>query len=123
MTPCDPTRFLPIETSNASGSGQHWFSPPPGKPGETIFFVGFHRFGTFGTEELPEPILKRLICHALLQRISDDALSEAIESLSDMYEFYRHPPLQPPALPVPTSISVRMGPGYVRPVFPVAEEE
>ncbi|MGH7173119.1 MAG: hypothetical protein ACRELF_00085 [Gemmataceae bacterium] len=88
-----------------------------------MFVLGFHLVGTSGKVDLPEPILNRLLCHGLLQRLPDDALSEAMESLFGMYEFYRLPRYVPPP-PLPRkSIPVRMGPGYVRPVFPVTEEE
>lgn len=88
-----------------------------------MFVLGFHLLGTSGTVELPEPILKRLVCHALVQRLPEEGLDEAVQSLIDMNEFYRLPPyVPPPALPR-KSIPVRMGPGYVRPVFPVMEEE
>jgi hypothetical protein len=87
-----------------------------------MFVLGFHLFGTSGKVDLPEPILNRLLCHGLLQRLPDEALSEAMELLCGMYEFYRRPPSQPPALPAPMSIPVRMLPSVVRPVYPVTEE-
>lgn len=94
-----------------------------GQPGEALFALGLYLFGTFGTAELPEPILKRLLCHALLQRLPDEGLDEAAESLFNMNEFYRLPHYAPPPPLLGKSLTVQMGPGYVRPVFPVTEEE
>jgi hypothetical protein len=124
MRPCSHTPYLPFEISGTGDPGQHWFFPRLGQPGEVPFAVlGLHLFGTSDTTELPEPILKRLLCHALLQRLPDEGLDEAVESLLTMNEFYRLPSYVPPP-PLPRkSTPVRMGPGYVRPVFPVTEEE
>jgi hypothetical protein len=94
-----------------------------GQPGEALFALGLHLFGTSGTPELPEPILKRLLCHALLQRLPNEGLNEAVESLFHMNEFYRLPHYVPPPSLPRKSLTVQMGPGYVRPVFPVTEEE
>ena len=72
--------------------------------------------------KLPEPILKRLLCHALVQLIPDEGLSEMMGSLSDMNVFYRLPrAVSPPALPG-RSIPVRITGSYVEPVYPVTEE-
>lgn len=93
-----------------------------GLPGEGRFVLGFHLFGTSRTAELPEPILKRLFGHALLQLLPDEGLSEAVESLSNMNEFYRLPRHIPP-VPLPQkSIPVRMGKAILAPVYPVTEE-
>jgi hypothetical protein len=102
--------------------GQHWFYPPLGQPGEARLVVGFHLFGTSGAAELPEPILQRLLCHALLQLLPDEGLAEAVESLSDMYEFYRLPRYVPPPSLPQKSIPVRITGSYVEPVYPVTEE-
>lgn len=94
------------------------------QPGEALFAAyGLHLFGTSDTTELPEPILKRLLCHALLQRLPDEGLDEAAESLFHMNEFYRLPRYAPPPALPRKSLTVQMGAGYVRPVFPVTEEE
>jgi hypothetical protein len=123
MRLCGHIPLLRIETSDPGQWGQHWFLPPLGQSGEAMFVIGLHLFGTSGKLDLPGPILNRLLCHGLVQRLPEDALPEAVESLSEMYKFYRQPFLQQPVLPAPTSIPVRMGPAIVRPVFPVTEEE
>lgn len=123
MKQCGHAPLLRIEYEGTAGSGRHWLLPPLGQPGEAMFFVGFHLFGTSAAVELPEAILKRLFCHALLQHVPDEGLDEAVQSLFDMNEFYRLPRYVPPPLLPRKSIPVRMGAGYVRPVFPVTEEE
>lgn len=93
-----------------------------GQPGEPRFVLGLHLFGIPGTVELPELILKRLLCHALLQRLPEEGLDEAAESLFTMNEFYRLPRyVPPPALPR-QSIPVRVGKTIIPPVYPVTED-
>lgn len=84
--------------------------------------MGFHLFGTSATAELPEAVLKRLLCHALLQHLPDEGLDEAVQSLFDMNEFYRLPRYVPPP-PLPRkSIPVRIGEAIIAPVYPVTED-
>lgn len=84
--------------------------------------LGFHLFGTSGEFDLPEPVTVRLLCHALLQRLPDEALPEAVESLTGMYEFYARPRLPLPELPARPSVSARITGSYVAPVYPVTED-
>lgn len=121
MKPCVPAPYLRFEPS-AGELGQHWFLPLLGQPGEACFALGLHLFGASDTTELPDSILKRLLCHVLLQRLPDEGLDEAVESLFQMNEFYRLPRYVPPA-PLPRkSIPVRMGKSIIAPVFPVTED-
>ncbi len=122
MRPCSPRSWLLSETGEETSSEKHWLIPQMRQSGETQFVLGFHLFGTSSMAELPEPLLQRLLCHALLHLLPDEGLPEAMQSLVDMNEFYRLPRFVPPPLPQ-KSIPVRIGPGYVRPVFPVTEEE
>ena len=71
--------------------------------------------------ELPEPLLQRLLCHALLHLLPEEGLPEAMQSLVDMNEFYRLPRFVPPTLPQ-KSIPARMTGSYVEPVYPVTED-
>jgi hypothetical protein len=117
---CGPT---PSPLSEKSGPGepeQHRFSPPWNQPGEDLLAAyGFYLSGTSNRVEWLERIFKRLLCQALLQQLPD----EAVESLSHRNAFYRLPRSVPPPQPPRQSIPVQMGKGYVRPVFPVTEEE
>jgi hypothetical protein len=49
-------------------------------------------------------------------------LPEAVESLSNMYEFYRSAFATPPALIFQGSTPARITGSYVEPVYPVTEE-
>lgn len=121
MRPCGHAPFLRFEMSSGE-PGQHWFLPPLSQPSESLFALSFHLFGTADTTELPEAVLKRLLCHALLQWLPDEGLDEAAESLFHMNEFYRLPRYVPPP-PLPRkSVPVRMGKAIIAPVYPVTEE-
>lgn len=92
--------------------------------GGQSLFVGFHLFGTVDEIELPEPVITRLACHAIIQQLPEEALKEAIESLTETYAFYARPvPPPKPLPPAPKSVPVRITGSYVRPVFPVTEDE
>lgn len=97
--------------------------PPSFQEGESPFFLGFlHSIGTSDSEELSDSQLRRLLCHALLQRLPDEGLAEAMQSLADMNEFYRLPRFVPPQ-PLPQkSIPVRIGETILAPVYPVTED-
>jgi len=72
---------------------------------------------------LPEAACRRLFCHVLLARLPENALGEACESLSGMYEFYRSlPHVQPLALPRPEPIQAAWGEERERPVFQLTED-
>jgi hypothetical protein len=84
--------------------------------------VGFHFFGTSDEVDLPEALLSRLFCHALLQHLPDAGLGEAVETLSEMWRFYHEMPATP-ALPEPVPSRPVRNTGTVdAPVFPVTEE-
>ena len=48
--------------------------------------------------------------------------AEALESLGQMYQFYRVPLAQTPILPAAERIQARYGNTLVAPVYPVSEE-
>ena len=71
---------------------------------------------------LPEEVLHRLLCHAIVARLNESALSEAAESLAGIYEYYRTlPQVQPPALPASGSVAVKWGNTSERPIFHIDE--
>jgi hypothetical protein len=78
--------------------------------------------GTSGQLELPDAIKARLLCHQLLILLPDQALVEAIESLAEMWRFYRTPALDAPQLPAVDLIPASYGGTYAAPVYPVTEE-
>jgi hypothetical protein len=84
--------------------------------------VDFHLQGTSGFMEIPETVRGRLACHILLTQLPDEGIPEAVESLGQMYHFYRVPAMRMPALPAPERIHARYGDTFVAPVYPVSEE-
>ncbi len=49
--------------------------------------VSFHCLGTSGELDVPEPLKARIACHLLLSQLPDEGLSEALESLVQMWQF------------------------------------
>jgi hypothetical protein len=49
--------------------------------------IGLHWFGTSDRIEWSEPVFMRLLCHALVQRLRDEVLSDAAVCLSGIYDF------------------------------------
>jgi hypothetical protein len=86
-------------------------------------FVGFHLFGTFDEPKIPDPVLRKLLCHVLVEQLPENGLAEAVESLTGIYEYYRDQPKYLPEVPARLpSISGRITGEYVRPVAPLTEE-
>ncbi len=94
----------------------------PFETGHVEHRVSFHYQATSGEPDVPEPLRARLACHFLLSQLPDEGLSEALESLVQMWQFYRTPVVSPPALPIPAPIPAKFTETYIRPVFPVTEE-
>ena len=60
--------------------GRHlFFSSPHHADGPTLL-VGFHLFGTSDQPILPDSLVARLVCHALVQRLPESGLAEALET-------------------------------------------
>jgi hypothetical protein len=98
------------------------FSPPQARGHWVDHWVSFHVLGTSGTVDPPEPLKYRLVCDWLLTQLPDEGLPEALESLAQMWRFYRIPVTEPPMAPALASVLACWGATYVRPVFPVTEE-
>lgn len=122
MKPCVPVPSLRFEPDDQAVWGKHRLFPHLVQSGESLFVLGFHLFGTSGIAELPEPMVQRLLCHALIQRLPDEGLAEAMQSLTDTNEFYRLPRFVLPPLLPQKSIPVRITGSYVEPVYPVTED-
>jgi len=126
MLPFSQYQYLQSETEGSSSLGRHGFHLLPVLPTVRgpVFVVGFPLTGTTGDRELSEADMKRLVCYALVHRLPTTGLDEAFESLSEMYEFYSRPvpPPKPLAEPV-KKIPAKLGKTYIRPVFPIPDEE
>ncbi|CAN5912774.1 hypothetical protein BH23ACT11_BH23ACT11_09790 [soil metagenome] len=68
-------------------------------------------------------LVTRRRAHSLLEKMPDQGITEAYETLKDMYEFYasRSEAEWSPSL-VQETVSVNFVKSYDRPEFPVAEE-
>lgn len=91
--------------------------------GSSEFVLGTPPVETSDSVQIPESILIRLACHALVHRLPTEALPETIESLVELQEFYAA--RKQPALSIPSSSSrpASWGETIVRPVFPITEDE
>lgn len=67
--------------------------------------------GTTDSLELPDSIVQRLICHAMIQRLPAAILPDAIDSLTDDYETATGTKRPPRAFPGPTvrTVQARLG--------------
>jgi hypothetical protein len=120
MRPWGPTKCPLLETEGAGPRRAYFRLSKTDTVPSIIIDVPY---GTTNSFEWPETAIARLFCHAVLQKLPDNALSEAVESLAQIFEFYssNNAPM-PPKLPA-QAISARWGQGYVRPIFPVDEDE
>jgi len=64
-----------------------------------------------------ETVATRSLCQALLQQLPEEALTEAVESLLGMYEFYNVSLPTPPQSPG-KSTPVQVTGSYTEPVYP-----
>ena len=80
------------------------------------------RPGPEGKLDLCQEDHHRLECYALIARLKDHGLGEAVESLRGMVEFYAEKlPNALPQSPV-RSVRVKVGRGYTSTVPPLSEE-
>lgn len=63
----------------------------------------------------------RLLCHVLIQHLPAAAVSEALNSLAEAYDFYRSAP-PPPSLEPQQALKAKVTGNHAAPVFPVEEE-
>ena len=75
-----------------------------------------------GRSEEYIPIIRRVLCHFLLDQLPDEGLPEAYDSLGGMQDFYSEP--HPQSLPrlVEHVTAVSYGDSYERPEFRIAED-
>lgn len=115
--------FLRVETSGEGIYGQHLLLPASRGASTSRIYFGFHVIGTTANLDLSRGEQVRLLCHALIQRLDERGLGEAVESLVDMVRFFDAPPSVQRTLPTGPASPVKVGPAVVRPVCPVAEDD
>lgn len=64
----------------------------------------------------------RLFCHIIVQRLPACAFEEAVESLCQMFEFYRDSPRALPASSALPSVKAKITGRHTVPVYPITEE-
>jgi hypothetical protein len=94
----------------------------PVQGGQIEHVIRFPVLATCGVIDIPDAVKARIVCHVLLTQIPDEGMTEALESLGQMWEFYRTPVRQPPPLPAPTSKPAVRGRSYTREPFRVTED-
>lgn len=71
-----------------------------------------------------QPVLLRILCHVLVDQVSDRGLQDVCEALGESVEFYLPPVETIHRLPEPESeFKLRLGPSQVRPEFVIDDEE
>lgn len=73
-----------------------------------------------------EPLWLRVLCHVLVNRVPDDGLHEALESLSNIYEFHStiaHRAASLASLPEATGTRAKLGESFQRPAFLISDDE
>lgn len=115
---------LQFDEEGAGPPSRHTLYPLFRELGSPSLYFGLHLIGTVDHVDLPEPVVARLACHFLLQQLGDEALKDALESLTDAYSAQLAREAPPKPLPQPTrTVKARVGKSVVRPVFPITDEE
>lgn len=99
MTPFGQVPCFHVETYGGGYNGRHLLLPTVKGASGGQSYIGLHWVGTTGDWTPSETELVRLYCHALLQRLPDEALRDAMEYLTTDYEFYQaqlNPPMRFP---------------------------
>lgn len=72
------------------------------------------------TQKLP---LAKLLCHKIVDHISEQGMPELCESMADIYDFdLKRAQYQHQALPHRESVPAKLGKSYQRPSFQITEE-
>ena len=95
----------------------------PHRNGYVEHSFAFHGLGTSGDIDVPDSVKARLLCCWMVYMLPERGLTEAVESLSDLYEFHSRAVELPKLTPPPKSVPVRIGKTIVRPVYPITEED
>ena len=123
-TQCDPTLFK--EVVQTAGTEQQfslrWQQDISGARFSHI--VSFPPQGTSKEPNYRETLKLRILCHFFLNLIPDEGLLELCESMSEIFDFYNNRvSFQPQASLGNVSVRGRLGQSYVRPEFPIADEQ
>jgi hypothetical protein len=94
----------------------------PVQGGQIEHVITFPLLATSGVIDIPDDVKARIVCHVLLTQIPDEGMTEALETLGQMWEFYRTRVRQRPPLPAPTSKPALRGRAYTREPFHVTED-
>ena len=116
-----PWLFQVIETTDAEPR-LHWLMRPRASGAGSHYFVSFHALGTGSVIDLPEATRARLACHFILTQLPDQGLSEALDTLAEMWRFYADRTPGHAELPAPSPMTATLEPPYERPAFSVGEE-
>jgi hypothetical protein len=95
---------------------------PVEEAGATNFRVSIHFSGTTNELEVPAAMGTRILCHLLVSQIPERGLAEALESLFEMWRFYREPVPKLIEPPRPQSLPAKLGATYDRPPFHITED-
>ncbi len=118
---CDP---VPYDAgAEDSTQSDHWFRFPVCEQPDAMHAY-FDVFVPSDSEvfSLSETDAYRLFCHIVVQRLPDRAFAEAVESLTQMFEFYRESPRVLPAQAAPASVKAKVSGSYTAPVYPITED-
>ena len=102
-------QWEPIELLDSAQSRSsltlHWYQDVTGA--HFAHFVSFEPQNRQTESNNYEPLWLRVLCHVLLNRVPEEGLQEALESLSNIYEFHNtiarrdaHLMRSPPTVPV-----------------------
>jgi hypothetical protein len=118
---CDP---IPLDADpGESTESDHWFRFPVCEQP-----CGMHAYldvcvpSDSESFSLTETEAYRLFCHIVVQRLPARAFREAVESLGQMFEYYRDIPRTLPAPADPPSVKARITGSHTAPVYPVTED-
>jgi hypothetical protein len=116
---CDP---VPHDSDpEESTESNHWFRFPVCEQS-----CGMHAYLDIcvpsDSSSLTETEVYRLCCHIMVQRLPASAFGEAVESLSQMFEFYRESPRALPAPAVSPSVKARITGSHTAPAYPITED-
>lgn len=114
MQPCNLSLSqIKLETVNWGlfPDNVSWCTPTGA--GTFSHFITFQPQRTTLSPEDARKVVARLLCHVILSRLPDEALTELCESLADLYFFYKRPPI-PAKLPEIIAYPAKMGESVTR---------
>ena len=101
----------------------HWYQDVTGA--HFAHFVSFEPNNGQTEPHNYEPLWLRVLCHVLINHVPDEGLYEALESLSNIYEFHStiaHRSTRLASLPETTGTRAKLGEPFQRPAFVISDE-